>query len=167
MVSADNLRELLDYNYWARDRQLDACARVSPEQFIRPLGSSFSSLRDTAVHSLGAEWCWLERWCGRTCRTLISVEEAPTLRAVRERWQQVERDMRSYFAGLDDETLARPLTYVNTRGETWTYPLGQTVLHLLNHQSYHRKQVTTLLRQLGAVPSPVDFLVYLDSRQKK
>jgi uncharacterized damage-inducible protein DinB len=36
------------------------------------------------------------------------------------------------------------------------------MLHLVIHDSYHRGQVTTLLRQLGARPPAVDFLVAHD-----
>ena len=36
------------------------------------------------------------------------------------------------------------------------------MIHLLNHQSYHRGQVATLLRQLGLKPPQVDFLVAHD-----
>lgn len=165
MVSLDTLRELYDYNYWARDRQLEACSRLTQEQFAGPMGNSFSSLRDTLVHLLGAEWVWLERWRGRSPRSLIAVEEVPTLAAIRERWQQVEQEVRGFLSTLSQDALARPITYVNLRGETWTYPLRQTLFHLVNHQSYHRGQVTTLLRQLGGTPAPVDFLVYFDTRQ--
>jgi uncharacterized damage-inducible protein DinB len=165
MISASNLGELIDYNYWARDCQLEVCGKLAEEQFLRPLGNSFSSLRDTLVHLVGAEWCWLERWCGRPCRRLIAVDEVPTLAAIRERWQRVEADLRGLFAGVRDEELARPLTYVNLRGQTWTYPLGQTVHHVLNHQTYHRGQVTTLLRQLGSAAVAVDFLVYMDQKR--
>ena len=167
MVSADVVRELLDYNYWARDRQLEACARPSEEQFVRPLGNSFSSLRDTLVHLLDVEWIWLERWQGRVVRSLMPADEFTALAAIAERWQQVEREMRAYLGAITDERLRQPLTYVNMRGKTTTYPLGRTIYHLFNHQTYHRGQVTTLLRQLGAVPVSVDFVVFLELRSSK
>lgn len=49
-------------------------------------------------------------------------------------------------------------TFVNTRGKTWTYELWRMIVHLLQHQSYHRGQVTALFRQLGVPPPKVDFL---------
>jgi uncharacterized damage-inducible protein DinB len=58
------LRELFDYNYWARDRQFEACAALTAEEFRRPLGNSFPSLRDTLVHLVGVEVVWLERCIG-------------------------------------------------------------------------------------------------------
>ncbi|MGA2769381.1 MAG: DinB family protein [Bryobacteraceae bacterium] len=157
-ISLTTLNELFDYNYWARDRQLQACAGLTEEQFLRPLGNSFPSLRDTLTHLLAVEWLWLERWRGQSPRTLLAPEEFPTLTALSQRWRTVEREMREHVAGLSDEALECPATYVNTRGQTWTYPLWRMILHLLQHQSYHRGQVTALLRQLGAQPPKVDFL---------
>jgi uncharacterized damage-inducible protein DinB len=40
--------------------------------------------------------------------------------------------------------------------------LWRMMMHLLNHQSFHRGQVTTLLRMLGAQPPRIDFLVGRD-----
>jgi uncharacterized damage-inducible protein DinB len=153
------IREAIQYNYWARDRQLQTCASLSAEQFQRPIGGSFPSVRETLAHMAAVEWIWLERWRGKAPKTLLPIDEFPTLEAVTARWNAVEREMREYLAGLDEDTLARPMTYISTRGEEWTYPLWQAMVHLLNHQSYHRGQVTNLLRMLGVEPPRVDFLV--------
>ncbi len=162
-ISLAVLNELFEYNYWARDRQLQACATLTDEQFLRPAGGSFASLRDTLVHLLAVEWLWLERWRGRSPRSLLPPEEFLTLAAVFERWRTVEREMRDYVALLTDEALERSITCIGTRGNTWTYPLWRMIVHLLNHQAYHRGQVTNLLRQLGKQPPKVDFLDGLDA----
>ena len=166
MVPLATLCELYEYNYWARDRQLQACGALTQEQFLRPMGSSFSSVRDTLVHLLGGEWVWLERWRGRspTMRAAeeFAPEKFPRLSTVQDRWREVETGVREYLAGLKEEALARPVTYTNLKGETWTYPLWRMLLHLVNHQTYHRGQVTTLLRQLGVQPVQIDYLVAHD-----
>ena len=166
MITVDTLRDLFDYNYWARDRQLEACAALTEEQFLRPMGNSFSSVRDTLAHLVAVEWVWLERWLGRSPTKLdggeYSAETFPTLGTVRERWRTVEGNMRSYLSGLQDSALERPLSYTNFKGERWTYPLWQTLVHVVNHQTYHRGQITTLLRQLGTSAPAIDFLVAQD-----
>ena len=167
MIPLNFLQELFDYNYWARDQQLAACASVTQEQFLRPLASSYSSLRDTLAHLVGAEWVWLERWRGRFPRAMPAAEEFRSPGAIAERWRTVEKEMREYLAGLTDEALSRSFTYVNLKGENWTYALWRTLFHLVNHQGYHRGQVTTLLRQLGGRPVPVDFLVAHDVGLRK
>ncbi len=156
------IRDGVNHNYWARDRQLQVCASLTAEQFLRPIGGSFPSLRDTLAHMLAVEWLWLERWRGRSPKSLLPAGDFPALEAVVERWNTVEREMREYMAGLDEEALARPLTYMNFQGEEWTYPLWEMIAHVLNHQSYHRGQVATLLRMLGVQPPHVDFLVGQD-----
>lgn len=165
MIPLTAFRELYDYNYWARDRQLKACSALTEEQFLRPMGNSFPSVRDTLAHLVGVEWLWLERWSGRSPRALLSAGDFPTLAAIERRWKSVERGLRAYLEDLTDQTIALPLTYTNLQGENWTYPLWRMLYHLLNHQSYHRGQVTTLLRQLGVTSTGwVDYLVALDVR---
>jgi uncharacterized damage-inducible protein DinB len=172
MVPRTVLIELYDYNYWARDRQLAACAALSEEQFLRPLGSSYSSLRDTLVHMVWGEWDWQERWRGRS-PTLEIYErdwrpaQFPALDSVREHWTEVEQLVRNYLLELHDDRLRFPLSYKNLKGDTWTYPLWQTIFHLANHQTYHRGQVTTLLRQLGAKAESTDYLLRVDEGLKK
>jgi uncharacterized damage-inducible protein DinB len=156
------IREGVNYNYWARDRQLQTCASLSVEQFLRTVGGSFPSVRDTFAHMVAVERIWLERWRGKSPKSLIPANDFPTLAVVVERWGTVERDIREYLAGLDEAALARPVTYINIRGEEWTYPLRRMIVHLLNHQSCHRGQVATILRMLGIQPPAVDFLVGQD-----
>lgn len=156
------IREMFDHCYWARDRQLRVCAGLDQEQLQRPLGGSFPSLHATLVHLVAVEWLWLERWRGRSPKGLVPPTELPTLQSISERWATVEGEMRGYLAGLGEDALGGPLTIVSTRGEQWTYPLWRMLMHLLNHQSFHRGQVTMLLRMLGAEPPRIDFLVGRD-----
>lgn len=162
MISPAALRELFDHNYWARDRQLQVCAALTQEQFLRPLGGDGPPLRDILAHLLAVEWLWLERWQGRSPRAMPPAAEWADLAALTNRWRLVAREMRACLAGLTEEALGRPISYVNFRGEAWTYPLWRVLMHLAIHQSYHRGQVTAALRQLGAQPPAVDFLMAHD-----
>jgi uncharacterized damage-inducible protein DinB len=87
---------------------------------------------------------------------------ARAVAAITERWSAVEAELRAFVDGLSDVEMERPITYANLRGETWTYPLWPALLHVLNHQSYHRGQVTTQLRLLGVAAPSVDFLMAYD-----
>jgi len=169
MLPIATLRDLFDYNYWARDRQLEACAALSEEQFLQPMGSSFSSVRDTLAHLVAVEWIWHERWRGKSPNRADAQEWAaetfPNLIAVRDRWQAVEGDVRSFLAGLREPDLAQALAYTNIKGERCTYPLWQALFHVVNHQTYHRGQITTLLRQLGAKAPAIDYLVMKNQQE--
>ena len=166
MIPPEVFRELYEYNYWARDRQLQACAALRPEQFVEPLGSSFSSVRDTLAHLMAVEWVWLERWRGYSPTKLEALEFAPEkfpdLEAITEKWKPVEAGVRSFVREISAERLLDPLTYINLQGHAWTYPLWRVLLHVVNHQTYHRGQITTLLRQLHVPAVSTDYLVAHD-----
>jgi uncharacterized damage-inducible protein DinB len=156
MVPLATLRELFTYNYWARDRQLEACAALTEEQFLQPMGNSFSSLRDTLAHLMAAEWIWHERWRGRSPKAMLSAADYLNLPAVREAWRPVEQGVRDYLAGLTEETAARQFTFMRANGDVLTYPVWRSLMHVANHQSYHRGQVTMFLRQFGIQPPALD-----------
>jgi len=96
---------------------------------------------------------------------LLDPAEFPTAESVRRKLSQVETERAEFINGLTDESLAQPITYTNTKGEQWTYQLGHMLQHVANHSSYHRGQVTTMLRQLGFEPAPVDLLVFMDVKR--
>jgi uncharacterized damage-inducible protein DinB len=129
-------------------------------------GNSFLSVRDTLAHILGAEWIWLERWQGRLSRALLDAADFPTLQTLESRWETVEHDQMQFIETLTPQRLGEELAYFNQKGERYSYPLWQQLVHVVNHSSYHRGQVTTLLRQLGAEVVNTDFLVYYDEKPK-
>jgi len=157
-----DIRELYAYNRWANERTLSAAARLDNQAFLRNLGSSFSSVRDTLAHILGAEWIWLERWQGRSPAALLSAADFSSTQSLEARWQAVESERSRFMEALTPARLQEEIAYTNLRGQRYAYPLWQQMLHVVNHSTYHRGQITTLLRQLGAEAVATDLLVYYD-----
>jgi uncharacterized damage-inducible protein DinB len=65
---------------------------------------------------------------------------------------------------VTDDQLAGPLTWVDSEGATITRPLWQPVIHLVNHASYHRGQIVSLLRQMGYQPPSTDLIRFFLER---
>jgi len=155
-MNRQDILTLFDYNAWANERMLGAAERVAPEQFVRDLGNSFPSVRDTLVHILGAEWIWLRRWHGESPTMGLPAGDFPTVASLRDRFSAVEGERRAFLDTVSEERLARPFTYRDMAGNQHTLPLVHSLAHVVNHGTYHRGQVTTLLRQLGATPVSTD-----------
>jgi uncharacterized damage-inducible protein DinB len=151
-MNLEQLRTLVDYNYWARDRLLDAVEPLSPDQFTRDLGNSFSSIRDTVVHLYGAEWIWCARWEGEPPQSLPDPSGFPDLASIRRAWTEQERRVRAVLERLGEDGIGRPIEYRTMDGRPQAQIFWQMLQHLVNHGSYHRGQVTTLLRQLKQPP---------------
>jgi uncharacterized damage-inducible protein DinB len=157
-MTLDNVRTLYAYNSWANHRVLDACAPLSPVQLHENLHSSFASVQDTLVHIMLAEWLWLERWLGRSPG--FPTEHFPDLASLRARWQKIEADLDVFIQKLSGADLDRVVGYKNTKGNSFSNPMWQMLQHLVNHGTYHRGQITTMLRQLGATPLTTDLIAF-------
>jgi uncharacterized damage-inducible protein DinB len=167
MIDLDVIQELYRYNRWANGRVFEAVSHLTDEAFGKDLGSSHRSVRDTLTHIVWAEWIWLQRWKGTSPEAVFEGTDFPHSDALRARWLGIEIEQRAFLEAVTADRLLAVVRYVNLQGQTWQYPLWHQLYHLVNHSSYHRGQITTMLRQLGARPVSTDFLVFhdeLDSR---
>jgi len=161
-VILDVVRTMYRYNTWANARILDTATRLTPEQLVAPGGASFDSVRDTLVHTMNAQWLYLERWHGRSPRAWPDVGASPDLVAIRARWDAIERDTQTFMAGLTEARAAAVVEYTNMEGERWAYPLWQQMLHQVNHATQHRSEAAMLLTKFGHSPGWLDLLYFLD-----
>jgi uncharacterized damage-inducible protein DinB len=164
MVTLELLRLLFQYNQWADRRMVEACSALTNEQFTRDLGSSFRSVRDTLVHLYGAEWVWNERIEGRSPTSLVAGTGFPDLESARTKLEEMDNFYIEYVSRLTPQDLERVIHYKSFAGDELSNPLWQTLHQLTNHASYHRGQIITLLRQLGAKPVTTDLIAYYRER---
>lgn len=161
-MDLEEARHLYDFNSWANGRILTACEALAPEQFTRDMGTSFRSVRDTLLHIMGAEWVWLERWNGRSPTSLSFQQPFASVAEIKACWAQIEANLQKFVAGLAKCDFDRMIEYRNFLGNSFSYPLASMLRHLVNHSTYHRGQVASMLRQLGAKPPATDLLRYYD-----
>lgn len=158
------IEELYAYNRWANRRLLDAVSRLGPGEYTRDLGSSFPSIHETLVHILSAEWVWLSRWRGQSPAGIPDSWDVTTFGGLRAQWAEVERDQRAFVSELTEDALGRSIAYRNTKGEPFEQPLARMLRHVVNHSTYHRGQVVTMLRQLGAEATATDLILFCRER---
>jgi uncharacterized damage-inducible protein DinB len=163
-MTPDEIRSLYDYNAWANHRSLEAASALTTEQFTKSLGNSFSSVRDTLGHIYGAEWVWLERFQGRSPSSLPDTTQFADVAALQARWAEHEARQLTFVRGLKQSDLDRVLEYKTLKFGVYRNPLWESMQHLVNHGTYHRGQVTTLLRQLGAQPIATDLMHFYRER---
>ena len=163
-MTPEEIRTLYEYDAWANGLTLNACAALTQEQLTQNLGNSFSSVRDTLVHILGAQMVWLERLTADEPSGMPKPDAYPDLDAVRVKWGEIEALLLDYVNGLTPADIDRVLEYRNLKGTVFHDQIGYALQHLANHGSYHRGQITTLLRQLGATPVSTDMIRFYRER---
>jgi uncharacterized damage-inducible protein DinB len=161
-MDAAEVRTLFAFNRWANDRILAACRLLSDDEFTRDLKSSHGGIRGTLVHTLWSEWVWFRRWLGESPKTVHDEHDFPDLAIVESQWSELDQERRLFLAIISDEKLLSTFAYVNRKDEHWEYSYVRAMQHMLNHSTYHRGQIVTMLRQLDRVPPVTDLLVFFD-----
>ena len=155
-MNTNDLGVLFAYNGWANRRMLDAAAELSADEYDRDLGASFRSVRGTLLHIYLGECRWLRRWQDGTQLPDFPPDALPDVAALAAAWSDHEAEKATFVASLTDERL---LERIDIRGKEFT--LNELVQHVINHSTYHRGQVTLLLRLLGRTPPATDFGLFL------
>jgi uncharacterized damage-inducible protein DinB len=167
MLEKSDLARLLEYTVWANHRALRGAALLTLAEFRRDLGSSYGGVRGTLTHILDAETIWLDRWKGVSDTPSFDEGEFKDVVALRDRWTALEEHRAAWFRSLRKDAAGETIRYKNRAGQSFEAPLWQLVQHLVNHSTYHRGQVTTLLRILGSRMVATDMSVWDRERKAK
>jgi uncharacterized damage-inducible protein DinB len=164
MISPEWLGALARYNRCMNDKLYGLAATLSDEARRRDQGAFFNSIHGTFNHLLLADRIWLARFTGLTIPDdclgpggirALDQELYVGFDDLRREQALTDDELTAWVAGLDHERLAAPFIY-SRRGQRQEFPLWWAVVHVFNHQTHHRGQVTTLLSQQGCEPGITD-----------
>ncbi|MBX9782106.1 MAG: DinB family protein [Chitinophagaceae bacterium] len=121
--------------------------------------SSFPNLYATVLHMWDAESIWWQRMEGHAQLLIPSREFNPTMKEAINGLLNQSNEWSNWMNRVTEEQLQRNFDYKNIKGEAFTSVVWQVVHHLFNHGTYHRGQLVTMMRELGATTIPAtDFI---------
>ncbi len=149
----DWLERLLDHMEWANARALEAVRETGEEESLKLL-----------AHVLATERVWMTRIRTDDSSQLeiwpdLTVDECERLMQ-----ENLER-YRIFAESVSEAGLRRAVTYRNSSGTEFETPVGEILLHVMLHGTYHRGQIARELRRAGEEPVNTDFIQFL--RQTK
>ncbi|MGL4609911.1 MAG: DinB family protein [Trueperaceae bacterium] len=153
----NDILDLLEYHRWATEKVLQIVATLPPEYYSKDLGSSFPSIQSTLVHCYSADRAWLGRIHGQRLEPL-SPADYPSITSLREVWLETLSIWLTVLQQLEEPK--QIISYHAYNGTAYHNKLSDIVRHVVNHSTYHRGQVTTMLRQLGAEGVTTDLIAY-------
>lgn len=160
------LQQYATYNFWANKKIIERVSQLPEEQIQKEIASSFPSVYKTVVHMMDVESIWWQRlklaehveWPGENFTGSFDVLSKKLL--------QLSRQWEEWVQQTNEANLTHVFAYQNSKKEHFKQPVYEMLVHLFNHQTYHRGQVVTMFRQLGADKIPAtDFIIF--SRSKK
>ncbi len=163
--SATSVKELVfqyaSYNLWANSRVLDLIGSLPSEKLDLEMKSSFPTIRKTVFHIWDAETIWLKRLHNESLISWPSKEfDAKT---DLKKMLQTSKGFVDFLSGKDSTYYNDVTTYKNTGGVEFTTANSGIIMHVMNHSSFHRGQIITMVRELGfsgEIPS-TDLITYL------
>lgn len=164
MTRLAEIMELYEFNAWATHRMFETTSVLSEEELSRDLKNSFPSVRDTLIHMVGAEWVWFTRWQGTSPSALPNTKTELSHSQIVRWWQEIDADRQAYLKSLTPDALDGIIDYTNFAGKHLALPLWQMLRHLVNHSSYHRGQITTMLKQLDHPATATDMILFYQER---
>jgi uncharacterized damage-inducible protein DinB len=172
-MKIEDIKLLYDYNDWADERILAACARVSPEQYAASVAYGHGSLRATMVHILDNLWqqritlqgYYQEPLADEAAYDATELHEDafPTLAMLRDRWTIEQQEMRAYLNTLTEETLNGTIRYV-IPGVIRERVVWHILVDVIIHATQHRSEAAALLTSYGQSPGDFDFTISLNER---
>jgi uncharacterized damage-inducible protein DinB len=160
-VNLIEIQRLYDYNSWANERVLESLRPIGQGVFTSNKQASHGSIRGIIAHIAGAEWIWLQRWKGSSPGSLLPESEFETAEIAAQGLRKIDRDLQEFTSQLTQADIDGSRPYKTTEGKAYSNVLSDMLVHVANHSSYHRGQIATLLRQLGAVPQSTDFILFI------
>jgi uncharacterized damage-inducible protein DinB len=141
------LHRLFVYDDWANQEVLASLrqAEIVPARSLKLMGHIFS-----------AERLWLER-LGQQKQTL-PVWPDFTLQECETEAAELPGLWNNYLDGASEAGLSSPVSYKNSKGESWTNRRDDILLHVIMHSAYHRGQIATDMRAAGFTPAYTDFI---------
>ena len=149
------------YNLWANRIIVEQVNQLSEEQIHKEIVSSFTSIYKTILHMMDVESVWWQRlklaehveWPGKNFNG--------DLEELSKRLLQSSQQWEEWVRSANEANVTHVFAYQNSKKEQFKQPVFEMLLQLFNHQTYHRGQLVTILRQLGIEKIPAtDFIVF-------
>ena len=162
LISTEILRQQVAYTTWATGRLLEAASQLTEDELVRDFHTADQSVEGTLAHIFRANLLWLPRLQGVASPPLVT--EGQTLAVLQAEWPVLQARWTEWIGKLDNTAAETEIFYTDSKGNYWRQPLWQLLLHVVNHDTHHRGQVTGFLRALGYTPPGLDLVAYYRSQ---
>jgi uncharacterized damage-inducible protein DinB len=158
MISPEYCQLMARYNRWMNERLYALCGQMSDVERRRDRGAFFGSIHRTLNHLLWGDRMWLGRIAGPPCTyPQFGADMFERFDELSRQREMTDQAMLEWAGNVSAEWLAAPLVYTSVvDGKTRRLPAAVAAIHMFNHGTHHRGQLTTLLKQAGIDPGVTD-----------
>ena len=154
------------FNLWADKKITDAVALMPEERSKKELKSSFQSVHSTLIHLGNAQIAWMNRIQKKSDPDIAVTDISHSTEFIIKRLLTRSAEWERLMLSMSDDDLLTEVTYTTIRGEVFTERVFEIAMQVMNHATYHRGQIVTMMRELGETVLPrTDFIEYVRRRK--
>lgn len=153
-------RDQLNYTAWANTRFIEAASALTHQELVSDFATADHNVLGTLAHIYAAERLWLGRIEGSPPARFLVPEQDMHLAVLRSEWPALLERWKRWGSLLTDESIHRKISYLSLKGDAFVTPAWQIVLHVVNHGTHHRGQVSGFLRAMGHAPPSLDLILF-------
>ena len=151
-----NTSKFIQYNTWANRLILEQVETFPAELFDKHVGGSFGSLKSVMIHLLESDYLWLLRWKGNPLADIPAWQHTGVA-SIKALWFPIQDEMIEQSQKIDP---AQNIHFITRKGLPFDLPFNEIVVHVSHHGSYHRGQLTNMIRDLGQKPVATDYFLF-------
>lgn len=156
------LLKITEYNFWANKRISNMIDELEEERLTKEIISSFPSIKQTLIHIWDAQTIWLKRLKNETVTDWPGKNFSGTKSDLLNGFLNSSEKLYEFVYGLIDKDEYRIINYLNLKGEKFSTSVSDIIIHCVNHSTFHRGQIITMLRQVGKTTfTSTDFINYM------
>lgn len=153
----DSFGLMARYNRWMNDRLYAVCRDIPDIDRRRDMGAFFGSVHATLDHIHHVDTVWLGRFTAQPENDATARARPADFAALQRARRLLDYRIVAWANTLQPDWLQRDLAYTSQiDGAVRRLPAWILVTHMFNHQTHHRGQATTLIKQLGYDPGVTD-----------
>ena len=157
---AEVLRDHVNYTAWANVRLIEAASVLSHQELLRDFATADHNVLGTLAHIYAADRLWLGRIEGSPPARFLVPEQDMHMAVLRSEWPALLERWKKWGGLLSEESIHRNISYLSLKGDAFVTPTWQIVLHVVNHGTHHRGQVSGFLRAIGQAPPSLDLVLF-------
>ncbi len=156
----------LEYNAWANARIVETVRQVDETILFQERKSSFTSIAKTLTHVMDSEQVWLKRLQGISLKQFPSTGLTIPRDELINRFEQGSRELLSFVQSKGDHFIHTSIDYTTLKGQPFSDVVEDMLYHVVNHGTYHRGQIVTMLREAGITTLPAtDLILFLRTKR--
>lgn len=154
------------YHNWANNRIFEHLKELPGEVYNQQIKSVFSSLQEVLTHMYQADGMWLSVMSGDDFSRTMGIIKQQKKKSAGQNLEGMEKlyeEMSDkYNVFLDNHNdLDELMTIEHPKYGNLETSVTQQVMHVVNHGTYHRGNITAMLRQQGHAGVSTDYIFYL------